>query len=108
MTADALTLTEEVLHDAYHASAKALCIRPEPVIRKSRTHTSARARAIVWWVLHHIELIPCDTIADLAGYSSSNIRHAAAAVSHSISVHEERQKDRAITAICETLKQHHQ
>ena len=100
---DAVELTQEILHRAYAAAAQAMSIRPEPVINRSRDHVSARARSIVWWVLNRAELIPCDIIAELAGYSSSNIRHSAAAMSYALSVHDERKKDRAITAIYKAL-----
>lgn len=98
--------TREILHDAYAAAAKAMSIRPEPVILRSRDHASARARAVVWWVLTRSLLIPCDTVAALAGFSSSNIRHSAAIVSNTWSINEERVKDKAIAAIHEALNQH--
>lgn len=104
MTADTIELTEEILHGAYAVSAASLSIRPEPVVMKSRDHASARARAIVWWVLHHFELVPYDDIAVLAGYSGSNIRHSSALVSISVSAREVRQTDQAIEAVKKNLK----
>jgi len=106
MTSEAVELNQDTLHSAYAAAAKAMSIRPEPVILRSRDHASARARAVVWWVLTRSLLIPCDTVATLAGFSSSNIRHSAATVSNTWSINEERVKDKAIAAITETLNRH--
>lgn len=102
MTAD-LGLTQDLLHDAYRAAARAMSIRPEPVVRRSRDHASARARAIVWWVLTRTDHIPCHDVAHLSGFSQSNIRHAVALVSTMWSPNEERVKDRAISAVFKTL-----
>ena len=97
-------MTDAKLHAAYTIAAEALNIRPEPVIAKSKDHSSVRARAIVWWVFHHLEQVSCAAIASAAGFSPSNIRHTANAVCNAISIHEERSKDRAIAAISAHLR----
>ena len=101
-------MTEEKLHAAYTVAARALNIRPEPVIARSKDHSSVRARAIVWWVFHHMEQVSCTAIAAAAGFSPSNVRHTANSVCNAISIHEERSKDRTIEAINKHLREEEQ
>lgn len=103
---ETLQLNETVLHDAYTAAAKALQVRPEPVLRRSPDHTSAAARGISWWVLLRTHLIPAWEISQVSGYSQSNIRHAVSLVSVSVNRGEERLKDEAIAAVNQALKKH--